>query len=127
MPEEVYTGINYNSDRHNHSELTDYIEAIGGMAVKRRSESEQYKQLVNSLFDIYLGKLPEKFTYKGKEYTPKSFGESLGINTDDYVKLTSFTHKPYYREMEIEIPDNWEHDRMYNLPLDELMEAIKNA
>ena len=127
VPEEVYTGINYNSDRHNHSELTDYIEAIGDMAVKRRSESEQYKQLVNSLFDIYLGKLPEKFTYKGKEYTPKSFGESLGINTDDYVKLTSFTHKPYYREMEIEIPDNWEHDRMYNLPLDELMEVMNHT
>ena len=87
----------------------------------------QYEQLINSLFDIYLGKVPEKFTYKGKEYTPKSFAESLGICTDDYVMLTSFTHKPYYEPFEIEIPDNWEHDRMYNLPLDELIEATDHA
>lgn len=53
VPEEVYTGINYNSDRHNHSELTDYIEAIGDMAVKRRSESEQYKRwLIACLISI---------------------------------------------------------------------------
>lgn len=41
--------------------------------------------------------------------------------------LTSFTHKPYYEEFEIEVPDNWEHARMYNLPLDEMMEAMNHA
>lgn len=127
VPEEVYSGINYGSKRHNHSEMTDYMTAIAETAVKRKVASEQYGQLMNSLFDIYLGKVPEKFTYRGREYTPKSFAESLGINTDDYVMLTSFTHKPYYRAVEIEIPDNWEHDRMYNLPLDELMDAMKHT
>ena len=127
VPEEVYTGINYDSKLHNHSEMVEYMTAIAKEAVNMKKSSPQYEQLINSLFDIYLGKVPEKFTYKGKEYTPKSFAESLGICTDDYVMLTSFTHKPYYEPFEIEIPDNWEHDRMYNLPLDELIEATDHA
>ena len=127
VPEEVYMGINYDSKLHNHSEMVEYMTAIAKEAVNMKKSSPQYEQLINSLFDIYLGKVPEKFTYKGKEYTPKSFAESLGICTDDYVMLTSFTHKPYYEPFEIEIPDNWEHDRMYNLPLDELIEATDHA
>jgi hypothetical protein len=111
VPEEVYTGINYDSKLHNHSEMVEYMTAIAKEAVNMKKSSPQYEQLIYSLFDIYLGKVPEKFTYKGKEYTPKSFAESLGICTDDYVMLTSFTHKPYYEPFEIEIPDNWEHDR----------------
>lgn len=127
VPEEVYSGINYGSETHNHKELAGYLAAIAGQAVKMRQASPEYKELVNSLFDIYMGKLPEKFTYKGKEYTPQSFAESLGINPDDYVMLTSFTHKPYYLPFEVEIPDNWEHAKMYNLPLDEMMAATDRA
>ena len=127
VPEEVYTGINYDSPVHNHSELAGYVEALSAEAVKQSKNSPQYQQLANSLFDIYFGKLPEKFTYKGKEYTPKSFAESLDIDTDDYIPLTSFTHKPYYKAFEVEIPDNWEHQRMYNLPLDELISTMNTA
>ena len=127
VPEEVYTGINYDSKFHNHSEMVDYMTVLANQAIKMGKRSAQYEQLMNSLFDIYLGKLPEKFTYNGKEYTPKTFAESLDIHEDDYVMLTSFTHKPYYEEFEIEVPDNWEHARMYNLPLDEMMEAMNHA
>lgn len=127
VPEDVYSGINYDSKTHNHQELVSYMESIAGEAVKMRHRSPEYNELITSLFDIYMGKVPEKFTYKGKEYTPKSFAESLGLNMDDYVMLTSFTHKPYYTTFEPEIPDNWEHARMYNLPLDEMMAAANRA
>ena len=127
VPEEAYTGINYDSPVHNHSELAGYVEAISAEAVKQKKNSKQYQELANSLFDIYMGKVPETFTYKGKEYTPKSFAESLGIDTDDYIPLTSFTHKPYYKPFEVEIPDNWEHSQMYNLPLDELINVMDGA
>lgn len=127
VPEEAYTGINYDSPVHNHSELAGYVEAISAEAVKQKKNSKQYQELANSLFDIYMGKVPETFTYKGKEYTPKSFAESLGIDTDDYIPLTCFTHKPYYKPFEVEIPDNWEHSQMYNLPLDELISVMDGA
>lgn len=127
VPEEAYTGINYDSPVHNHSELAGYVEAISAEAVKQKKNSKQYQELANSLFDIYFGKVPETFTYKGKEYTPKSFAESLDIDTGDYIPLTSFTHKPYYKPFEVEIPDNWEHSQMYNLPLDELINVMDGA
>ncbi len=127
VPEEVYSGINYDSDRHNHGELASYVSSISETAVKLKKNSPEFQELVNSLMDIYLGKLPEKFTYKGKEYTAKSFAESLGLNMDDYVLLTSFIHKPYYEAFDVEVPDNWEHALMYNLPLDEMMSVMDNA
>lgn len=127
VPEEVYTGINYDSDRHNHGEMVSYMHAIAETAVKMKHRSPQYDELINHLFDIYLGKLPEKFTYQGKEYTPKSFAASLGLKMDDYIELTSFTHHPYYTKFEVEVPDNWEHAQMYNLPLDELIEVTDQA
>lgn len=127
VPEEAYTGINYESDRHNHGELTGFMSAIADVAVKQKKRSPEYDKLVESLFDIYLGEVPETFTYQGKQYTPKSFAESLGINPDDYVEITSFTHHPYYEQFELEIPDNWEHADYYNVPLDDLMAVIDNA
>ena len=123
VPEEVYSGINYDSDRHNHGELVRYMGVIGNEAVKMRKRGAEYNELIQSLFDIYLGKVPEKFSYKGKEYTPQSFAASLGLNMDDYVELTSFNHHPYYQKFEVEVHDNWEHYQQYNLPLDELIEV----
>lgn len=127
VPEEVYTGINYDSEKHNHSEMVRYMHSIADVAVKAKQSSPEYDKLIANLFDTYLGKLPEKFTYKGKEYTPKSFAESLGLNMDDYIELTSFTHHPYYVKFDVEVPDNWEHSLMYNLPLDEMMQTVDYA
>lgn len=127
VPEEVYMGIHYDSKNHNHSELVRYMHAIADVAVKAKQRSPEYYKLIDNLFDTYLGKLPEKFTYKGKEYTPKSFAESLGLNMDDYIELTSFTHQPYYVKFDVEVPDNWEHSLMYNLPLDEMMQTVDHA
>ncbi|MEG1563178.1 MAG: C1 family peptidase [Bacteroides sp.] len=127
VPEEVYSGINYNSKTHKHSELNQYMKAIANVAVKMKTRSPEYNKLIDNLFDTYLGKLPEKFSYQGKEYTPKSFAISLGLNMDDYVEITSFTHHPYYKMFALEIPDNWEREQMYNLPLDELIRVIDRA
>jgi len=127
VPEEVYKGINYDSDRHNHSELAKFIQAIADVAVKQKHRSPEYDKIVKNLFDTYLGELPATFTYQGKEYTPKSFAASLGLNMDDYIELTSFTHQPYYSKFVLEVPDNWEYEMIYNLPLDELIQTMDYA
>lgn len=114
VPESAYSGINYDSDRHNHGEMMSMLTAVADAGVKNRKRSPQYDAVVNSILDAYLGPLPEKFTYNGKEYTPISFAQSLGFNPDDYVELTSFTHHPYYKAFELEVPDNWEHAKQYN-------------
>ncbi|MGL4852453.1 MAG: C1 family peptidase [Phocaeicola sp.] len=127
VPEEVYGGINYNSDRHNHAELAKYVSALATTSVGLKKRSPEYYKLVENLFDTYLGEVPASFTYQGKEYTPLTFAKSLGLNMEDYIELTSFIHKPYYVKFSPEVPDNWEHQLMYNVPLDEMMEATDYA
>ncbi len=124
VPDETYTGLNYGSPTHNHSELQAFINAVAAVPVERRNESNQYHTIVNAVLDTYLGKFPESFTYKGATYTPKSFAASLGINPNDYVEITSFTHFPFYTQGIVEVPDNWAMARFYNVPLDELIEII---
>ena len=127
VPEEVYSGLINDKKSHNHGEMNRYLKALIEANVASKKRSPQFDKMVNYLFDIYLGEVPEKFTYKGKEYTPESFTKSLGLNMDDYIELTSFTHKPYYQTFSPEVPDNWEHQQMYNIPLDELIETMDHA
>jgi len=127
VPEEVYDGINYDSKKHNHSELSAYIGAVAGVSVELKQRSPEYDKIMKNILDTYLGERPEKFTYKGVEYTPMSFFKSLGINLSDYVELTSYNHIPFYKASVLEIPDNWDYGRLYNLPIDEFMEVIDNA
>ena len=101
------------------------VEAVAKSDAKKISPN--WKKSLKAVYDAYLGVCPEKFTYKGKEYTPKSFAESLGLNFDDYVSITSFTHHPFYQKFIIEVQDNWRWDAPYNVPMDEMMRIIDNA
>ncbi|MBN1388789.1 MAG: aminopeptidase [Bacteroidales bacterium] len=127
VPEEVYTGINYDSETHNHSELQGFINAVAEVPVQRKDRSEQYYQVVDALLDTYLGEVPSTFTYKGITYTPETFAQGLGINPGDYVEITSFNHFPFYTKGQVEVPDNWRHKEMYNVPIDELVEIMDYA
>ncbi|MCQ2975871.1 MAG: C1 family peptidase [Bacteroidales bacterium] len=104
-----------------------YVKAIVDGEKDRPKLSPVWKQGLQAIYDNYLGKCPEKFTYKGKEYTPKSFAESLPINIDDYVSITSFTHHPFYEPFVIEVQDNWRWEMAYNVTIDEMMKIIDNA
>ena len=124
VPDEVYSGLNYGSPTHDHGELNSFINAVAAVPVQRKKESDQYHQIVSSVLDAYLGKVPETFTYKGVNYTPKSFAESLGINPSDYIEITSFTQFPFYTQGILEVHDNWRMERFYNVTLDELIEIM---
>lgn len=82
---------------------------------------------MNTVCDEFLGKTPDNFEYKGKSYTPKSYAESTGLNPDDYIFITSFSHHPFYSKFVLEVPDNWNWESMYNLPINELQEVISYA
>lgn len=127
LPEEVYNGIGYDSDHHDHGELGRYIGSLAKTAVDAKKRSPEYYEMLESVLDIYLGEKPASFSYYGRTYTAESFWKNLGLNLDDYVEITSFSHKPYYKAIDVEVPDNWEHERMYNLPLDEMMDVMDKA
>ena len=127
MPQSAYSGINYDSPLPNHRELGAYLSAIADASVKLKARSPEYYELQDALFDIYMGKIPATFEYNGKKYTPMTFKEMTGFNPADYVEITSFSHHPFYERVPLEVPDNWDHELLYNLPLDEMMEVVDNA
>ena len=136
VPEaEMRPGVMYGKELSNHNELSAVSDAVVAAIAEGKHRSLQtdangqplWKKAVAAIHDIYLGVRPESFTYEGKEYTPKSFYESLGLNSKDYVSLTSYTHHPFYTTFALEIPDNWRWAQSYNLPIDELMEVFDNA
>lgn len=132
---EMPAGKMYGDSLSNHNELSALTDACVAAIAKgklKKLQSDTANQMLwvkalNAIHDIYLGKCPEEFTYNGKKYTPKSFYESLGLNADDYVSITSFTHHPFYEKFVIEIQDNWRWGESYNVPVDEMIEIIDNA
>ena len=126
-------GTLYGDTLPNHNELFAIAEAYVNAIAKgsQKQLSPVWFNGLNAIYDTYLGKVPEKFTHNGKEYTPKSYMESLGLNMNDYISLTSYTHHPFYEQFVIEVQDNWRWGLSYNLPLDEFMEtmdyAVKNG
>ena len=137
VPEEVMRpGAMYGDTLSNHTELSAITDAIVNAIAKNEKLKKlqcgldgepMWKKAIRAVHEIYLGKVPEKFKYQGKEYTPQSFYESLGLNPDDYVSITSFTHHPFYQQFVLEIQDNWRWGLSYNVPIDEMMDIFDYA
>src|SRR5262249_11124151 len=130
VPEEVYSGKKDLAAPHNHKMLETTLKNILHPASLDETQKIDFGFIHNSVdavCDEYLGKVPEKFDYKGKSYTPKTYAEASGLNADDYVFLTSFTHHPFYSQFVLEVPDNWNWVPMHNLPLNELQEVMSHA
>ncbi len=102
-----------------------YVSAIAKSKLKKINPN--WKKDLNNIYANYFGELPKEFTYKGKKYTPQSFAKSLGLNPDDYISLTSYTHHPFYSKFILEIQDNWRWAESYNLPLDEFMQVMEEG
>lgn len=137
VPEEcMRPGVMYGDSLSNHNELSALTDAMVAAIAKNEKLTKLqtntkgellWAKAVKAVHDIYLGTYPEKFNYNGKEYTPQSFYESLGLNADDYVSITSYTHHPFYKQFVLEIQDNWRWSLSYNVPLDEMMEIFDYA
>ncbi|MEM7657735.1 MAG: C1 family peptidase [Bacteroidota bacterium] len=127
VPESAYSGKTISPRYHDHGEMDEVLLSMVEGLVGRDKPSSRWKAAIGAVLDAYLGEIPESFSYEGNTYTPESFANFLGINPDDYVELTSFTHHPYYEKSVLEVPDNWDWHQMWNVPLDELVEAAEHA
>ncbi|KFF07295.1 C1 family peptidase [Flavobacterium reichenbachii] len=130
VPREVYTGLNYGTDKNKFAEMAALIEGVLSAVVKNPNGelTPNWQKAYAAVIDSYLGKVPENFTYKGKNYTPQSFAkEVVGINPDEYVELSSFTTSPYYQKTTMMVPDNWSLDQVYNVKVNDMTDVIDNA
>ena len=129
VPQDAMPGLNYGSDKPEHFEMDEalkgYVDAIKEVPNKKLTTA--WVRGLDGIIAAYLGEYPERFSVNGVEYNPVSYRDFLGINPDDYVNLTSFTHHPFYEPFVIEVCDNWRWDSAWNLPIDELMAVMYNA
>lgn len=128
VPEEVYPGKTSSDEKHNHSEMLAVLKGSMDAVINTKGKiTGNWREVCESVLDIYLGENPESFEYNGKEYTPKNFADELGINPDDYVEITSYLRYPFYEKAVLEVPDNWTNSEYYNVPMDDMMMIIENA
>ena len=124
-----FPGSLYGDSLNNFNEFFGQLEPyVAGIARSKANKiSSQWKVGLQGILDAYLGQCPESFTYQGKKYTPKSFAASLGLNWDNYVSVTSYSHKPYYTQYAVEVQDNWRNPLSWNLPMEDMARIIENA
>ena len=129
VPQAEMPGLNYGTTLPEHFELDSalkgYVDAI--VENPNRTLTTAWVNGLDGIITAYFGEYPEKFVVDGVEYTPETYRDALGINYDDYVNITSYTHHPFYKPFVLEICDNWRWDPAYNLPMDEMMEVMYNA
>lgn len=126
VPYEVYTGLK-SSKSYNHGEMFEQLNLVMTDIVSRIGSTEgitdEWKRKFNQMLDFGIGKDVVSFEYNGKQYTPKSYAASLGLDMKNYVSLTSFTNHPMYSQCMLEIPDNWAWGSSYNVAMDDLVEV----
>ncbi len=123
-PGELYGDSLYNFNQLS-AVTTAYVEAIAKGKLKKINPV--WKKDLCDIYANYFGELPKEFEYNGKTCTPQSYVAELGLNPDDYVSLTSYTHYPFYSKFIIEVQDNWRWGESYNLPLDEFMQVMEEG
>ena len=127
VPESVYSGKLTANSIHDHSEMEAAMKGMLDAIVKQKRPSNKWPEALDCIMDAYMGEAPETFTWQGKQYTPQAFANSLGINPDDYVSLTSYSHHPFYEKCILELPDNYSNGSYYNIPIDELEAIVAHA
>lgn len=129
VPDSIYSGLGYGEDKHMHGELDAvlkaYLDAVRKNPNKRISTA--WRKGYEAILDAYLGEVPATFTVDGKSYTPESYAASLGLDVNDYVPVTSFTHHPFYEPFVLEVPDNWLWGKYYNVPMEEMKAIVDES
>jgi bleomycin hydrolase len=127
VPESVYSGLKDGQTKHMHNDLDNAL----AREVKKIVDSSEIdfkkvnSEIIDSTLTSYLGDIPQNFEYDGEIYTPQSFAtDVIGLDMDDYIEITSYTHHPFYSKFALEVPDNWSWDEVYNVPIDEMEEII---
>ena len=133
VPESAYTGINYGKEKHDHNEFFEVMNGAVEGVLKHVKETDgkgitsTWKKALSGILDAYLGNEPQEFTVDGKKYTPKTYAESLKLNMDDYVSITSYKNEALYKPCQLAIPDNWLWDNSYNVTLNDLYSIVEHA
>ncbi|HEV8285851.1 MAG TPA: C1 family peptidase [Chitinophagaceae bacterium] len=128
VPLSEYSGLLNGQKSYNHQKLFTQLQQYLDSTLKKQPIANGWLNGYIKILDENLGTSPSEFTYNGKKYSPQSFAkEVLHFNAGDYVSISSFTHQPYYQPFILQVPDNFTNGSFYNLPLNEMVQLVKDA
>lgn len=130
VPESVYPGRKDPSKPFNHSQVEKALQAQCKTFAQQGKDGKldpKWLAKIDEILDQEFGPVPTQFSVNGSKYTPVLYRDFLGLNPDDYVTITSFTHHPFWSKFILEIPDNWSNGEFYNMPLDDMMRCATYA
>ncbi|HMU42218.1 MAG TPA: C1 family peptidase [Ignavibacteriaceae bacterium] len=130
VPATICTGLLPGQLSHDHSKLIKEMQTyLQSVKTTNAWNEEEVVSVIKSILNHYLGEMPTVVDVDGKKYSPKEYlSDYLKLNMDDYVDVLSYMQKPYWEQVEYEVPDNWWHNKdYYNVPLDDFMSILKNA
>ncbi len=127
VPQKVYSGMVNGEKNIDHNDMDNILKSMVETIARSNKPNPSWSKAFDATLDSYLGTAPKEFEYEGKKYTPQTYMQSLGLDMNNYVEITSFTHHPFYKKFALEVQDNWAWDEVYNVKLNEMMDVIDNA
>lgn len=127
VPESIYSGKLEGDKKHDHSEMAAVLKGMLDGVLKQKRLSKKWMKAFDAVVDTYLGETPQQFTYDGNKYSANTYAKKMGLDADNYVNITSFTHHPFYKNFVLEIPDNYSNGAFYNLPIEDVQAIVENA
>jgi bleomycin hydrolase len=129
MPQSAYNLEDYGKGNVKSGEMQKKVKEILDNYLKNpKNKTASWVKDINDYMDSQLGKIPDNFDFQGKNYTPQTFAkEVIGIDANDYVEISNYKDNPYYEKMVQPVTDNWSSDQLYNVPMNEMTNAVDFA
>jgi bleomycin hydrolase len=128
IPEQAYSGLIDGRVEHNHTALAAELKEYLDVMLKSKPLPVDWLQGYENILDKHIGKVPANFIYNNKTYTAQSFAQTvMNFKESDYVNITSFKNQTWYQPFVLAVPDNFSNGAYYNIPLEDMIQLVKNA
>jgi bleomycin hydrolase len=127
IPYDNYTGLKGKDKYHDHQKLLKQLQEMMPDYAKKGIQNGDWKTKVTHALDKAMEKTPTEFDYDHQHFTPETFLQHTTIHPDDYVHITSFNHKPFYKNMVLDLEWNISNKAFYNVPLDDFWATANMA
>ncbi|MDE3254466.1 MAG: aminopeptidase [Bacteroidota bacterium] len=130
LPQSIYAGLNYGTTKNKFGEFQGVLKGMLDAVVRNANGTltPVWKTAFEKVMDVYLGEVPSSFEWKGKTYTPRSFADQVvGIKPAEYIEFSSFSNYPYYTQVPLLVQDNWDFQKVTNVPMSDITSIIDHA
>jgi bleomycin hydrolase len=130
LPQSIYAGLNYGTTKNKFGEFQGVLKGMLDAVVRNANGTltPVWKNAFEKVMDVYLGEVPTSFEWKGKTYTPRSFADQVvGIKPAEYIEFSSFSNYPYYTQVPLLVQDNWDFQKVTNVPISDITSIIDHA